>query len=101
MSQLRFSTNHTTLLTPARVSDYCYRLRIDRFLFKSSKYSFEVVSPNLLKSVKIHPVHPEFSLGLEADYPYFGYSISKNTAIADTAGPSRPPKRQKALSSKQ
>ena len=61
---------------------------------KRSKRSFEVVSPSLLESVRIHPVGPEFSLGMD-DFPYFGYS-SENSA----AGPSKPAKRQKSLSLK-
>ena len=64
---------------------------------KPSKRSFEVVSPSLLESVKIHPVRPEFNLGMD-DYPYFGSSFCKN-ASAD-AGPSKPAKRPKPLSLK-
>ena len=61
---------------------------------KPSKRSFEVVSPSLLESVKIHPVRPEFNLGMD-DYPYFGSSFCENAA-AD-AGPSKPAKRLKSL----
>lgn len=44
--------------------------------------------------MKIHPVRPEFSLGMDADYPYFVYFFSENAAAA---GPSKPPKRPKGL----
>ena len=69
----------------------------DRAMSKPSKRSFEVVSPSLLESVKIHPIWPEFNLGMD-DYPCFGSSFCENAA-AD-AGPSKLVKRPKLLSLK-
>ena len=63
---------------------------------KQSKRSLEVVSPSLLENLKIHPVGPEFSLGMD-DYTD---SASFNYENDPVAGPSKPAKRPKALSLK-